>query len=72
MHPHPDDAVLDGLALVTCAHTGDWDGAQVILRNADPVAVCGFLARLGADLIQVYVDEEPEFLSRMRAHYTSP
>lgn len=70
MRQEPDDAVLDGLALVTAAHNGDWQGAKAVLGNADTTAVAGFLARLSADLLSDWIEDDPEFLVRMRDHYT--
>lgn len=71
--PGPDDTVLDGLALVECAHRGDPDGAMVLLANCDAEAVAAFLAMLVADLIERWVelDDVEDAFARMRQHYAT-
>lgn len=48
----PGDGARDGLALLECAHRGDWEGARAIFRNCDHQMVAGFLARVCADLLE--------------------
>jgi hypothetical protein len=67
--PDEDDAARDGLALVSCAHFGDLEGARAILANANVRLVCAFLARLGADLLEDLTDSPDEALALLREHH---
>ena len=63
------DAARDGLALVQCAHDGDWEGARAVLGNCDPQMTAGFLARLVVDLLEDLTDSPEHALALLREHH---
>lgn len=64
----PGDGARDGLALLECAHRGDWEGARAIFRHCDHQVVAGFLARVCAELLEELTESPEHALAEMREH----
>lgn len=64
----PGDGARDGLALLECAHRGDWEGATAIFRHCDHQVVAGFLARVCADLLEELTASPAHALALLREH----
>lgn len=62
------DGARDGLALLECAHRGDWEGARAIFHNCDHQMVAGFLARVAADLLEQLTESPEHALAALREH----
>jgi hypothetical protein len=71
MRPPDDlDVIFDGLALIEACHRDDLEGARVLLEHANSRLVAMFLARVGCDLIESLLDDDPAMFARLREHYS--
>jgi hypothetical protein len=67
------DVIADGLALVSCALSGDAEAGMVVLRHCDPQMVAAFLSGVCRDLLYdvEWLSGEPsgDVLAGLRARH---